>query len=131
MKLKAGSVFRFVPMTVVMGTIYLLSAQPGDSLSLPQLPGLDKLAHMALYGILALTILFAFTKSRKKLDAKRVVLVTVGCCLAYAITDEFHQAFVPGRSPSLLDLLADFLGAVMVCIFYLFRRERRRTLPVH
>jgi VanZ family protein len=118
-------------MVVVMGTIYLLSAQPGDSLSLPQLPGLDKLAHMAAYGILALSILFAFSKSTKKNDVKRVVLLTVVWCLAYGITDEFHQAFVPGRSPSLLDLLADCIGAVMVCLFYLLRRDRSANLAVH
>lgn len=129
--MKLRFVFRYVPMVVVMGTIYLLSAQPGENLSLPQLPGLDKLAHMAAYGILALSILFAFTKSSKKNDAKRVVLLTVGCCLAYGITDEFHQAFVPGRSPSLLDLLADCIGAVMVCLFYLLRRDRSTTLVVH
>jgi len=129
--MKVGFLFRYVPMVVVMGTIYLLSAQPGDSLSLPQLPGLDKLAHMAAYGILALSILFAFSKSTKKNDVKRVVLLTVVWCLAYGITDEFHQAFVPGRSPSLLDLLADCIGAVMVCLFYLLRRDRSANLAVH
>ena len=130
MKTKTGSVLRFVPMAVVMGTIYLLSAQPGDSLPLPQLPGIDKLAHLAIYGILALSILFALNSSRKKHDVKKIVLLTVGCCLVYGITDEVHQAFVPGRYPSLLDLLADFLGACLVCLFYLFRRVRRTTLAV-
>lgn len=128
--MKVGFVLRYVPMVAVMGTIYLLSAQPGDSLSLPQLPGLDKLAHMTAYGILAMSILFAFSKSTKKNDVQRVVLLTVTCCLAYGITDEFHQAFVPGRSPSLLDLLADCFGAVMVCLFYLLRRDRSATPAV-
>ena len=35
-------------------------------------------------------------------------------CLAflYAITDEFHQRFTPGRTPSIYDVLIDTLGAV-------------------
>ena len=35
MKLKVTTALRMVPMIVVMGTIFLLSHQPGDSLSLP------------------------------------------------------------------------------------------------
>ena len=34
--------------------------------------------------------------------------------LAYAATDEFHQSFVPGRSPSVLDILVfDNMGALI------------------
>lgn len=129
MKLRVKSVLRFVPMACVMGTIYILSAQPGDSISLPQLPGVDKLAHMAIYGVLALTILFSFNRPTTKSDLKRVVLMTVSSCLVYGITDEFHQSFVPGRTPSVLDLLADCIGAFIACLFYLFWRERRH-LPL-
>ena len=32
--------------------------------------------------------------------------------IAYAITDEFHQYFVPGRIPSILDILFDSFGAL-------------------
>lgn len=123
MNMGVRSVFRFVPMAVVMGTIYMLSAQPGDSLSLPQLPGVDKLAHMAIYGVLALSILFAFSESAKTNELKRVILVTVFCSILYGITDELHQAFVPGRDSSIFDLLADSLGAVTVCLFYIYGRR--------
>jgi VanZ family protein len=31
----------------------------------------------------------------------------------YTIFDEAHQSFIPNRQPSLLDLLADSLGALL------------------
>ncbi len=34
--------------------------------------------------------------------------------LLYALTDEFHQAFVPERLPSILDLVTDAAGAALV-----------------
>lgn len=43
----------------------------------------------------------------------------------YAVTDEMHQAFVPGRSASLWDVLADAVGAAaaMVLTWELSRRK--------
>lgn len=37
---------------------------------------------------------------------------TVLFCLAYAVSDEWHQSFVPGRRPSALDVLIDGAGAL-------------------
>ncbi len=37
-----------------------------------------------------------------------------GLAICYAITDEFHQSFVPGRHPSFFDVLVfDNLGAIL------------------
>ena len=48
--------------------------------------------------------------------------------LVYAVSDEFHQSFVPERHPSAADLLADALGAgACVCTLYFFGiRQRAR-----
>ena len=49
---------------------------------------------------------------------KFVICIIFGCL--YAITDEFHQSFVGGRSQELRDILIDtggvFFGAVVVSI---------------
>ena len=42
---------------------------------------------------------------------KQSVVFTLLLCIGYAITDELHQAFVPGRTPKLLDVLIDSSGA--------------------
>jgi len=51
-------------------------------------------------------------------------------CVAYAISDEFHQVFVPGRGPLLKDVLIDGAGATLGILIYVGARElwvRRKT----
>jgi VanZ family protein len=46
--------------------------------------------------------------------------------LAYSATDEFHQSFVPGRHPSVTDVLVfDNLGALLTVHAAAWIRDRR------
>lgn len=124
MNRKMTGVLRMVPLAAAMGTIFFLSHQPGDRLALPFFPGIDKIAHMMVYGILAGTAFFAFSAHQKNTRPQRVMVLTVVFCLFYGISDEFHQSFVPGRSASVFDVLADGGGAVMACYFWARWRKR-------
>ena len=111
-------------MILVMGTIFFLSHQQGDSLYLPALPGIDKLAHLLAYGVLAAATLFAFSDRWKADRAGLAVLITTFFCLFYGITDELHQSFIPGRAPSIVDIVADCAGAGLVGFFWLRLKGR-------
>lgn len=100
-----------------MGTIFLLSHQSGDSLSLPMFPGADKIAHMLAYGTLAITVLWGRAQDGLQ-KPRRVAIQTVLFCLFYGLTDEYHQSFIPLRSVSGLDLLADTAGAFCVALVW-------------
>ena len=104
---------RVLPMLAVMGLIFYLSHQPGDSLHLPAIPQIDKLAHGTIYLILAVTVVFALPEAGKERWRGRIVLLTVAICLLYGLSDEYHQSFVPGRTPSGWDLAADTVGATL------------------
>lgn len=119
------AVKRFIPPAVVMVTIFVLSHQPGGILPLSALPGIDKIAHMAVYGLLAATLIRAFSYRPRQAWSGRVVTMTIVWCLLYGITDEFHQSFIPGRSVSGLDVLADTAGALLVGTVWLFLRRSR------
>lgn len=106
-----------------MATIFLLSHQPEGSIPLPTLPGLDKLAHLAIYGLLAAGLIRAFGQRMRQSRPGPVVMLTIMCCLLYGISDEFHQSFIPGRSVSSLDILADTAGAVLVGLVWLSLRR--------
>ena len=106
-----------------MGFIFWLSSQPDvPSLSTRWLDALVKNGgHIFLYAVLA-----ALLDRAWRLDglsprerAPRVLLVT----FLYALSDEWHQSFVPGRDPSLLDLLFDLSGALLV--LWAYSRLRR------
>ena len=116
----APAVRRFLPPAVVMMTIFVLSHQPAKNLPLPALPGIDKLAHMAIYGLLAATLIRAFSQRMRQFRPGRVVTIVVLWCLVYGISDEFHQSFIPTRSVSGLDVLADTVGALLVGAVWLY-----------
>ena len=68
-----------------------------------------KMAHFSIYaigGIIAFLWLNTFDISLQK---KIVFAILV--CAAYAVSDEIHQLFIPGRSCELRDVCIDTLGA--------------------
>ena len=70
-----------------------------------------KLAHFSIYTIGgAITMVFV---NRLKLDNKKKILYSFTFCLIYALTDEIHQYFVPGRSCEVLDVAIDSVGALL------------------
>ena len=53
----------------------------------------------------------------------------------YAASDEIHQFFVAGRSPGIVDVLIDSMGAlfgiaVMALIMYLANKKRKRGIKI-
>jgi len=117
---------RTIPMLLVMATLYFLSDQPGDTLYLPAVVGIDKLVHAVAYGVLAATIIFALGAEHKE-RFPGVVIFTTLVCFFYGITDEFHQSFVPGRMPSSADVLADACGALLVSLLWVAWQSKRRS----
>lgn len=109
----AVHVLKIVPMLLVMGTIFFLSHQPGAKLPLPGWFGFDKLLHMAAYAVLAAAMAYALPRRYLSSRPGRAGILIVLFCFLYGLSDEFHQSFIPGRQPSLGDLAADTIGALL------------------
>jgi VanZ family protein len=75
---------------------------------------LRKAAHAAEYAVLGALLLRAL--------GRELPAVAIG--IAYAATDEVHQAFVPGRQGAVLDVLVDAMG-VLLGVYVLGRAARR------
>lgn len=70
-----------------------------------------KTAHFSLYAILGILSFSHFaTYSQMTLVLKNVLSILVP--VLYAISDEYHQTYIAGRSGELRDVLIDSLGAV-------------------
>jgi VanZ family protein len=69
----------------------------------------DKVAHLALYLVLGVALAWGRHRARKKIPLGLLILAG----MAYGASDEWHQSFVPGRTPSLGDFLADSLGVAI------------------
>ena len=72
---------------------------------------LRKAAHLTEYSILAL-----LTARFIQFGAAQLKRITIpgawGFCVVYASLDEFHQSFVPGRTPAVRDVMIDSSGAL-------------------
>ncbi len=80
-----------------------------------------KIAHFTIYTILGVLLMGTMTKT--KLKIKWRVLITLGAGIIYAVLDEFHQSFSPGRTPKITDVYIDTLGILLGIVIILFIRE--------
>lgn len=136
--------YRFGPVIAWMALIFVMSSRAGStehstsivawlvtrftptfaaSLTPYQMDCLDygfrKACHVTEYAILALLLLRAFNRGRAGNLGRAAAFAFVVSTL-YAGTDEFHQRFVPLRTPSVEDVLIDASGAAgalaLVCV---------------
>ena len=112
---------RWIPALAIMAVLFILSAQPdlgtGWSWDLP----LRKAGHMAAYGALWLALLYALG------DRRPALATALG--LAYAVSDEWHQSFVPGRNGTVTDVAIDALGMGLAAGIWISPFGRRKRRP--
>lgn len=82
-----------------------------------------KAAHITEFAILAFLVATLLTL----LGARRAIGLAFVVTVLYAASDEVHQAFVPGRGPSPIDVMIDSIGAAIgVVLWIVVRRWRAR-----
>ncbi len=95
------------PVLAFVLLVFFLSSQS----SVPGIERLwDKFLHTAAYGVFGVLCLRACHGGMRRLRPRQTalaMLITVG----YGAIDEIHQAYVPGRFSSVLDWIADAIGA--------------------
>jgi VanZ family protein len=92
---------------------------PPPILGIPQ----DKWIHALAYAGLATTLVYAGLSSGDR-PARRLLAGAVVVAVAYGVSIEVVQAFLPARSFDLLDALANTLGAVVGTLPWLAVRAR-------
>lgn len=114
---------RWWPVILMVFLIFLASSIPGD-----QMPyagdwdfSVKKGGHMTGYALLALSLM----RGQKRREKINFVLALVGCGL-YALSDEFHQSFVPGRNAAWMDVGIDLMGASIGLFIFGYIRSVRQ-----
>lgn len=102
-----------------LAIIFLLALFVGGAQ--PQAAGLivepwDKLAHAATFGVLTLLFMHGFALPLRWAAA---------AALLTGMLDEWHQYYLPGRTASVEDWLADLTGVLLVVAALWWRRSRR------
>lgn len=78
---------------------------------------LRKIAHIFEYFVLSYLLIRAFEKTTKMGRFKSNIF-SIFLGFIYAVSDEIHQYFVPGRYFSLKDILIDLFGILFGVFFY-------------
>ena len=90
--------------------LFLLSEVRGTPSAVEAfLPVPDKLVHLVLY--LAFGGSLAWAKRASRTEVPHALLLVLGA--VYGAIDEWHQSFVPGRTPEFSDWLADLAGVLV------------------
>lgn len=75
-----------------------------------------KIAHFLEYAILGFLAARAFRTSPALGFRRRWFVIALGLIVVYAFLDEYHQSFVPSRTPSIVDSFIDILGGFTVLL---------------
>jgi hypothetical protein len=127
---------RWAPALIWMAGIFALSARSGGQLDawlplfrrwIPGLPSFDPMHYAAYFG-LSLTVAYG---QGSRFWTWTGVWWNVTVCALYGVTDEWHQSFVPNRSPDVMDLAHDAIGAAAACLAlvawrWLYRGKRTK-----
>ncbi len=105
--------------------VFAVSSIPAKSMPGGRLWDFDKLIHAGEYAVFAALLWMALARTTAWPPSRRAVTVFVLAAL-YGISDELHQALVPGRSSSGYDVIADVVGAAVVS-FGAWISARRRS----
>ena len=127
-KVKKG--LRWLPAIVWMGVIFYSSSQTGDEVGelLPIVQSIFpfiksfNFMHIITYFVLAMTFDFAFASKARTFKYKILIVML---CLVYGVTDEYHQMFVGGRTPDLVDIRNDGIGAMIWVLLVMINPIKR------
>ena len=129
---------------IFLGSTDVLSAEQTSRFIVPLLRWLDpriswaainaihtairKLGHVTEYAILAV-LLWRALRGGKNLGTRLSLLFTAVwfACAIFAASDEFHQSFIPSRTPAIRDVMIDICGALVGLIICLMFAVRKRA----
>lgn len=135
MKLLLRNLIRISPF-LYMGLIWFLSSHPSDAiidtgLSFDSL--LKEALHIIEFAILYTLLIMAILTFGKL--SSRTNKFAALWAIAYGFTDELHQYFVPSRSATLIDLVKDTVGVLVVYYlvkkYYFNARDNKISIMVH
>jgi VanZ family protein len=85
---------------------------------------LRKAGHFSEYALLAVLAARAFRTSGRELLRSHWFWVSLLLVVAYSLSDEFHQSFVPSRTASIYDSMIDSLGGLVALVVLWWRRGK-------
>jgi VanZ family protein len=118
------------PVVLYALAIVYLSSQSYPAQQLPSFifSVSDKFLHACEYGVLGILLYRAFKHTTPNAPSMGLAII---CVIAFGISDEVHQWFVPQREADILDVVADTFGAAFLILGWVLITEKgRRRLTI-
>jgi len=112
---------------LIAGLIYYLSDTPSSGFP-SGLGIMTKIYHLGIYALLGFFIFLTIV--RGKINNKYLIIIALLLGIAYGISDEIHQFFVPGRHCTFRDVFIDTTGVLISTVFYYALRERKSVISI-
>ena len=77
-----------------------------------------KVIHASVYFVLSFFIMILLNIIFEHKKYILALIITLILCVGFAMSDEYHQTFVPGRTGQLMDVIIDSCGAISGLAFY-------------
>ena len=118
------------PIIIYCLLIYLQSSRPAPE-NVSEIPNIDKILHVIAYGLLGALFLRAFRTLNIRRKPILILILSMTLSTLYGISDEFHQAFVPGRCGNARGFLFDFIGIATMATWLSIRNihKFRKKIP--
>lgn len=126
--MKTFNIFCFFMATFMFGFIYYVSSlqfpPPPTGVSLS---GKAMIYHLSVFFLLMMFFHLSLFNNGFK-QRKSIFYLSMSIILVYAVLDELHQFFVPGRYSSSIDVLIDFIGILFASFTYSILEEKKLNL---
>jgi VanZ family protein len=122
----------YIAVALYCGAIFYMSHQSEPVPEEYQFSGVDKAVHLLLYGGLTALVSAGIRTAPRAASPSRQFWVPLLFAIAYGITDEIHQFFIPLRSFDPADIAANSAGALLAQLalcFGLWRIPRAAVWP--
>lgn len=124
-KIIIKSILLKIPFLLYSAAIFYMSHQAQPPNIVNYFWSMDKLLHLVAYFVYYFCGLIFY--STFNFEYRKLQKYSILTALLFAISDEFHQYFIPGRSAEFGDILADFTGIFLgFLLYHLFRTIRNR-----
>jgi VanZ family protein len=108
----------WLPLFAYCGLIFVVSSFSKPPFMGPLFVWGGKLLHMGEYSILGFLSIRAIHSLNLRSSNGFMLALSVIFCVFYGFSDEIHQSFVPGRTVSIGDLMADGVGGFLGTLAY-------------
>ena len=118
---------RWGPVAIILAGIFIGSEQPAVRRAPRMIEFLiAKVSHLLEFAALGVALTRAIAPPEEPKPG-RAIAIAVAASALFAVSDEYHQAFIPGRTATVRDVVIDLIGAIVGVTGYAhFRRDRSR-----